>query len=134
MSTPDRLPTGSERETVDQRMRDLHDRLKAAGNVSDAQIVDDAVWAIETLETDVAWAAAKRAALSVKREPTHVVRGLSGHVAGFERSHHDAGMMVPLGGELWRLPPGRYRVYPDADTPLAASPPEAVEPEGDERP
>uniref|UniRef100_A0A6M3K9C8 Uncharacterized protein n=2 Tax=viral metagenome TaxID=1070528 RepID=A0A6M3K9C8_9ZZZZ len=58
------VPTGSERETVDQRMRDLHDRLRAAGSVSDAKIVEDAAWTIATLETDVAWAASKRAALA----------------------------------------------------------------------
>lgn len=56
MSTSDGLPTGGERETVDQRMRDLHDRLKAEGRGADAKVLDDAAWAIEALEMDRALA------------------------------------------------------------------------------
>jgi hypothetical protein len=47
------VPEGAPRPTLDERMRDLHDRLMSEGRDTDASVLDEAAWAIDGLETDV---------------------------------------------------------------------------------
>ena len=113
-------------KTLSDRMRDLHERLELAGQYGDAGVLEDAVWAIETLETDVAWAAAKRAALSVKREPDLLGPFRAAAEAFRDTPHEDSERITvaqrygsPGTSRFWFMSVGDFRAL------LSASPPEA---------
>lgn len=82
------------REAVlDERMRLLHERLTAEGRREDAKVVEDASWAIESLETD---------AVLARPAADERLREIVGFLLGEERYR---------GVWFGQIPPGEHDRY-----------------------